>query len=523
MTSEIPQARARFSKWQRALLIAACSILGLSGIGLALLVRYWPFDQKTIVEMLQATVPGTKVTIARFRSTYFIHPGCRAEGLIFVRQASGPGLPPLVTVQKLIIQANYADLFLRPGHISRIVIDGLHIQVPPRGSSLARENPSAPAAAHAKQTVVSEIVSNGALLEIGRRNNSPLQFEIHSVKLNSVGLGQALSYSVSLQNPLPPGEIQSTGKFGPWNSQNIGQISVSGTYKFDHADLGAFSGIQGTLSSTGKFGGQLGQMNVAGDTDLPDFAIKSKGRAVPLKSRFEATVDGTNGDVKLTKVNVLLQNTPIQITGSIVGKSPSPGKTTSLDLVAAGGRVQDILRPFIKASTPPMSGPMNFRAHVIFPSQQHPFLKALRLEGDFTITRGQFNAADTQESVDRLSERSRRIKNTTGKRETVDPTLTGRVALSGGIAKFSKLLLEIPGARSQMNGTFNVINEKVDFHGTLKTDVELSQTTKGIKSILLKPLNPFFKRKHGGASIPVEMTGTYSQPHFGMEVIPKHP
>jgi len=67
-----------------------------------------------------------------------------------------------------------------------------------------------------------------------------------------------------------------------------------------------------------------------------------------------------------------------------------------------------------------------------------------------------------------------------------------------------------------------VINEKIDFHGALKTDVKLSDTTKGIKSVLLKPFDPIFKRKrHEGASIPVEMTGTYSQPHFGMEVIPK--
>jgi hypothetical protein len=170
-----------------------------------------------------------------------------------------------------------------------------------------------------------------------------------------------------------------------------------------------------------------------------------------------------------------------------------------------------------------MSGPINFRAQVTFHSDQHPFLKAVNLRGNFSITEGRFTAPDTQQSVESLSARARGIKNTSDKpAETVDPALTASVSLSGGVAKFSEVSLEIPGARALMNGTFNVLNEKVDFHGTLKTAVELSDTTHGIKSILLKPLDPLFKRKHAGAAIPVEMTGTYSQPHFGMEIIPKH-
>jgi hypothetical protein len=522
MPTESPQARTSFRRWQRILLVAAGSIVVLIGIGLAVLVRYWPFNQKQIAEILEEVVPGTKVTIAGFHSTYFVHPGCWVEGVVFVRRSSSQGRAPLVTVQKLTIQASYPDLLLRPGHISRILITGLHIQVPPRGPGVSAENASAPASADARRTVVGELVSNGALLDIGRRDNPPLRFEIQTLKLKSVGLSQVMSYSVDLDNPLPPGEVQVTGKLGPWNSQDIGQIPVTGNYKFENADLGVFPGIQGILSSIGRFNGKLGQIEVAGDTDMPEFALKAKKRAIPVKSRFELTVDGTNGDVRLTKMSVLLKDTAVRVQGSILGKSPSPGKTTSLDLLATGGRVQDILQPFVKTPTPPMSGPITFRAHVTFPSEPHPFVKTVRLVGDFAITGGRFNSTDTQEGIDSLSERSRGITNTTGRLETVDPTLTGRVALSGGVAKFSDLLLEIPGAHARMEGNFNIVNEKVDFHGTLKTEAELSQTTKGIKSILLKPLNPLFKRKHGGASIPVEMTGTYSQPHFGVEVVPKH-
>jgi hypothetical protein len=167
-----------------------------------------------------------------------------------------------------------------------------------------------------------------------------------------------------------------------------------------------------------------------------------------------------------------------------------------------------------------MIGPITFRAHVVYTSAEHPFYKKVSLTGDFAIKDGSFNSQNTQNSIDSLSARSRGFKENTTPQK-VQTNLSSHVLLSAGVAKFSNLSMDVPGAVAQMNGTFNIVTEKVNFHGTLKTDVELSKTTHGIKSALLKPLDPLFKRKRGGASIPIEMTGNYSQPHFGMEVIPK--
>jgi hypothetical protein len=66
-----------------------------------------------------------------------------------------------------------------------------------------------------------------------------------------------------------------------------------------------------------------------------------------------------------------------------------------------------------------------------------------------------------------------------------------------------------------------VENTKIDFHGNLKTESSLSNESTGAKAILLKPLDPFFKRKHAGAVVPVEMTGTYDNPHFGFSLTGK--
>jgi hypothetical protein len=97
--------------------------------------------------------------------------------------------------------------------------------------------------------------------------------------------------------------------------------------------------------------------------------------------------------------------------------------------------------------------------------------------------------------------------------------LRGHVELRDAVAKFTTLTFNVPGASARMDGTYNLLNQQIDFHGMLKTDAELSQETSGIKSALLKPLDPLFKRKKAGAAIPVKMTGTYRDPQFGFDVV----
>ena len=49
---------------------------------------------------------------------------------------------------------------------------------------------------------------------------------------------------------------------------------------------------------------------------------------------------------------------------------------------------------------------------------------------------------------------------------------------------------------------------------------KLSKTTSGVKSFLLKALDPLLKKnKKGGAKMPVKITGTYSHPHYSTDPI----
>jgi AsmA-like C-terminal region len=298
-------------------------------------------------------------------------------------------------------------------------------------------------------------------------------------------------------------------------------ISVPGNQtipaKRRRADLSVFGGIAGTLSSDDRFDGVLRHIDLQGTTDTPDFEVRRSNHTVHLTTRFHAIVNGTNGDVLLQRVDASYLKTTVVTVGSIAGRPGEKGKTASLNMTVRNGWIQDVLRLFVKDARPPMSGVTSFSAHVTIPPQKRPFLEKVELRADFGIGDGEFKPG-TQDSVNKLSARARGEKNVTA--DDVISNLKGHVVLRHRVATFSNIAFNIPGALGQMHGTYNLLNERVDFHGTLKTDAKLSETTSGLKSVLLRPFDSFFKRKPKGAVIPVEITGTYHDAHFGIELPP---
>ena len=66
-------------------------------------------------------------------------------------------------------------------------------------------------------------------------------------------------------------------------------------------------------------------------------------------------------------------------------------------------------------------------------------------------------------------------------------------------------------------GQYSLDGKTFDFHGTLRLDAKLSQMTTGWKSILLKPVDPFFAKDGAGTEVPFKITGTRDEPHFGLD------
>jgi hypothetical protein len=140
----------------------------------------------------------------------------------------------------------------------------------------------------------------------------------------------------------------------------------------------------------------------------------------------------------------------------------------------------------------------------------------VELAGTFGIDTGSFTKPQTQEGVNKLSAESRDQDDRNP--ATVLSGLKGRVKLKEGTATFSDLAFGIPGASAQLHGTYQVISHKVDLHGTLKMDSTLSRTAHGPKAVIMKIMDPFFKKKPKGSEVPVKITGTYEKPLFGLDL-----
>jgi hypothetical protein len=302
----------------------------------------------------------------------------------------------------------------------------------------------------------------------------------------------------------------------------MGQTRLSGSYDFERADLGGLSGIGGTLASTGKFNGVLEHIEIEGNTDVPDFKVTTSDHAVHLKTQFHGFVNGLDGEVSLSSVQAEFEQTSL-VSQVEVAKKAAPegvgGKTISLATTELQGQIQDWLRLLAKSEHPALTGGMNFRTQVLVPPGKRPFIERVQLQGDFGIGAASFARSTTQEKVDNLSQLAQ------GEKKNDDPAsvvenLKGHVVLNHAIATFSDLSFSVPGALAHLHGTYDVLTEQVNLHGTLQLDHKLSKGSKGVKSVLLKSVEPLFKKKNAGEIVPIKIGGTFIHPSYGLDVTP---
>jgi AsmA-like C-terminal region len=505
-----------FSKMRKPVVLSALAIVVVLAAAVLFLVWHWPFSREAVLKDLEEA-SMSKVHMDAFHGTYFPRPGCVLEHVTFQHNPKA-GTPPLITIEKLRIEGTFPGLFTK--HLRRIRAEGLHVLIPPRDSGERFQTP-------ARSTfVIDDLIADAAILEAASRDpeKQPLKLLFHSFVLSNVGGNGPASFRAKLSNSKPPGEITSTGTFGPWNPDDVGKVTVSGDYLFEHADLSVFPGIAGLLSSSGKFSGTLNHIEVQGVTDTPSFAVTSSSHRVQLKTQFHAVVNSVNGDTFFQQVGGTFWKTTVWSQGSVAGRAGQPGKATSIELAATDGRIQDLLLLFARSERSPMSGNVSFHAKVLIPPGERAFLERVELQGNFGIDAGTFSKSSTQEGVNHLSEgasgddNSRKAVREQSDPETVLSDLKGHVLLRDGTARFSNLSFTVPGALAQMYGTYNLITEEIDLHGMLRTDSAPSNTTQGIKSLLMKVLDPFFKKKRAGYAMPIKITGTYEHPIFGLDL-----
>ena len=506
LQGELPPGKRHLNWWVLLIIFAAIGLFGFA----IYLQQNWPFAEANVVKQLSTSTSST-VHIATFKQVFFPHPGCIAQGVTFER--GGDNDRTTMTVQQLTIESSIAGLLAK--HLAIVRLDGAKIMFPEFGTSPSWKPTNS-------EIVIDELTASNAVLEFARRDpkQPKVTFAVHQFVGQHLASHDAMSFEVRLKNPTPPGEIVVNGSFGPWNMEQLSATPVSGKYTFRDANLGVFHGIRGILASDGQFNGTLETIAVNGDTTTPAFAVDGNAHELPLDTMFKASVDPANGDVALERVQARLLRTIVVTRGTIAAKTGKPGKTAALEMTVRNGRIQDLLLPFISEKKSPLNGTINLKAKTMVPSGNVPFLKKLHLVGDFGIESALFTKEETQRDLDKLSAAARGQADQSENPEDVVSDLQGHVVVNDGIATFSDLRFRVPGGRARLEGTFNLLNQKVELRGLLFMDAKLPEATSGIKSFLLKAIDPFLKKnRHGGARIPVRITGTYYHPSYKADPI----
>jgi hypothetical protein len=491
----------------------------------------------------------SKVDVASLRVSVLPRVRVAGDGVV-LHYKGRTDVPPMIKITSFSAEASLFGLIGGPLHLSRVHLTGLEINIPPGGLKMkpgsegtANDDvddgakidhqrvavvdipkpppPLGPEDEKRPQKpsplIVDEVISENAELRIIRRTpgKAPRVFVIHHLDMKGVGSNDPWAFEATLRNPTPPGDIITTGTFGPWAAGEPSRTPLRGEYNFAHADLGVFKGISGILASEGRFAGVLERIDVDGRATIPDFRVKTGDHPMKLETTFHAIVDGTNGNTWLEPVYATFGKTTVAAKGGVFETQGARGRTVSLDVTMKPGRIEDVLMLAVKAKKPPMNGDLQLTTKFLLPPGDQDVMHKLNLDGSFHISQARFQGGGVQGKINELSSRARGDLDETP--DNVASDLRGRYVMKNGSIAFRSITFGVPGARIALGGSYSLRYETIDFKGTARMDAKLSQMTKGWKSIVLKAVDPLFRRK-GDTVIPLTIGGTVDDPKFGLDV-----
>jgi len=512
---------------RRTLLVALTLILIVAAILLSVGTRITPQVRDRAVIALKERFKSD-VDLTSLQVSIFPRPEILGTGLT-LRHNGRTDVAPLIKIESYSASAGLWGLLNSPLRLKTVELDRLEISIPPGGvrsvrdgsskapttSRESREVSSAPGPA---RLMIDQIVSRTATLEIVPREQGklPRVFEIHNLVMRGLGDGDGATFTAALTNPKPHGEITTRGTFGPWQADEPGQTPLRGDYVFNAANLNTIKGIAGMLSSSGAYSGVLERIEVHGETDTPDFSIDIAAQPVPLKTRFDAVVDGTNGDTWLDRVEARLVETLIVARGAVVRTKDVKGRRISLDVAINDGRIEDILKLGMKGPKPIMTGRVSLQSKILIPAGDQDVIDKLQLSGAFRLDQARFANVNVQERINTLSQRGKGDPSSDG--PSVVSRLSGKFTLREGTLTFADLSFGVPGAVVQIAGTYDLRRELLDFRGHLLLDATLAETTSGWKAVAARVAQPLFRRRGGGSKLPIRISGPRDKPDFGLDV-----
>ncbi|HEY7790478.1 MAG TPA: AsmA-like C-terminal region-containing protein, partial [Vicinamibacterales bacterium] len=442
-----------------------------------------------------------------------------------LRHRGRTDIPPLIAIKQFAADAGLFEVLRQ--HISTVRVTGLTLALPPddgpsqpsgdrddRGDTGGTSGQPDRGQKPASQSmigglVIQDVIANQAVILLlpDKPDHQPLRFDISHLDVHHFQFDEPSSYTATLTNPKPKGDIACSGHFGPWQREDPGATPVDGHYRFTNVDLSTINGIGGTLSSEGEYDGRLASLRVKGTTDTPDFQLSSVGHPLPLETKFEALIDGTNGNTWLRHIDANLAGSPLEVSGAVVQEPKAEHRTIEVDVKTTEARLEDLLTLAVSQPQPALAGTLGLQAHLVIPPGDEDVVKRVALDGTFTISDGRFTRDGIQSKVDTLSRRGRgqpkdeRIRN-------VLSTFSGTFDLHRGVLHLPRLAFSVNGAQVHLAGTYVLQSEALNFAGNLRLKAHLSETTTGVKSFFLKLLDPLFSKHGAGTYLPITVTGT---------------
>jgi hypothetical protein len=516
-----PKIAKRRGVWGWVLISLLIAVIALAVIGEIVVHRAMPILKGRVIETLSARF-NSRVEMDGFSVSVLKGLEVSGDGLRIYPEdevVAAGAKDPLIVLGHFSFHANLLGLFVKPMRVGTVYVKDMAIHIPPR--EMRQQAPKGQRHIGKIKILVDEIVFDDSKLIIGtiKPDKDPKDFEMSRIVMRNVGPDEPWKYDATLVNAIPKGDIHATGTFGPWNNDSPGDSSVTGRYTFDHVDLNTIKGIGGMLSSVGDFSGQLNKITVDGTTETPNFSLDTANHGVPLHTKFHAIVDGTSGDTYLQPVNARLSGSDFTCSGAVVNIK-GKGHTIDLDVNIPAGQIQDFLQLAVKTSPVVMTGGLQMKTKLHIRPGPESVSKKIGLKGGFTLRQIHFTNPEVEDKVDMLSLRAQGDpKAAKPGAEDVHSQMVGQFVMADGKLSFSKLDYTLPGADVSLAGEYTLDGERFEFDGKVRTKAKVSQMVASKwKSILLKPVDPFFKKDGAGAVIPVKVSGTRSAPKFGLDL-----
>jgi hypothetical protein len=441
-----------------------------------------------------------------------------------VRHHGRTDIPPMLVVSSFTVDLKPTELW--SSTVDRVWVDGLEISIPPKDPETGKR-PLPSASGDGKKTgdegsgfVIRQLLATNTRLAVIPRdsNKNPKVWDVHELDMKNLRAAEPATFTASVINPIPYGNIEASGHFGPWQSGEPGTTALNGEYTFD-ADLGTIDGLGGKLAAIGQMSGTIEQISTRGQTKTPDFRLTElDGTSLPLQTAYDAVVDGTKGDVELKHVDVTLGKSRFDARGVVEGTKGVKGKRVVVNVKSSSANLGELLH-LVSKGQPAAEGTLIIDAAMDLPQGKDKVLRRLALEGSVRAERVMFANDSVQNKIDELS-RKAQGRPTDESINDVASRMATQFALRDGVFTYRRLSFNVQGASVQLDGTHSLRAKTLDLSGIVLLNATVSQTQTGFRSLLLKPFDPLFKKNGAGTRLVITVAGTQDQPKIGLQLGP---